>query len=223
MDINILKDLKVLLVEDEDELSTLLKDAMGEYFYSFTIAKNGAEGLEKFAAISPDIVITDINMPEMSGLEMSEILRKTNPKLPIIILSAFSEKEYLLSAIDVSVMKYFIKPFDPDELLEYLIKISKEIASKNIKLQGGFKFDKNSKTLTINNKFIALSKREISFIEYLIEQSPKIIEEKNIKSSLWPDEEVSSERIRTFIKRLRDKTSKTLVNNIKGQGYQIIL
>ena len=223
MNANILKDLKILLVEDEESLSSLLKDAMSEYFYSFTIASNGKDGLEKFSKVSPDIVITDINMPKMSGLEMAEILRKNNPKLPIIILSAFSEKEYLLDAIDMSIIKYFIKPFDPDELLEYLINIAQKIESKDIKLSDGFKFNKNSKTLSKNNKFVAISKRDASFIDFLIQKSPSIIEEKEIQNILWPNEEVSSERLRTFIKRLREKTSRTLINNIKGQGYQITL
>ena len=105
-----LKSLRVLLVEDEENISRLLKGAIGDSFHSFTIAKDGKEGLEKFIQISPDIVITDINMPRMSGLEMAKELKSLNPNIPVIILSAFSEREKLFNAIDVGVAKYFLKP-----------------------------------------------------------------------------------------------------------------
>ena len=116
----ILKGLKVLLVEDEDKLASLLKNAIGDSFYSFTIAKDGQEGLEKFLSITPDIIITDIMMPNLTGLEMAKEIRKVDENIPIIILSAFSESDKFLDAIDIGVVKYFIKPFDPDELLDYI-------------------------------------------------------------------------------------------------------
>ncbi len=223
MSTNKLKDLRVLLVEDEEELSTLLEDAIGEYFYSFSTASNGVEGLEKFERIQPDIVITDINMPYMDGIEMAKKLRSTNPELPIIILSAFSDKDYLLNAIDVQVIKYFIKPFDPEELLEYLEVISDKFESKDISIGENFVFNCNTKSLFKEDKFIKITKREAKFLKALIEVSPNILSDKIIKQKLWDMEDVSDERLRTFIKRLRLKTSKTLVSNIKGQGYQIVI
>ena len=109
-----LKDLKVLLVEDEESISRLLKEAVADSFYTFLIAKDGLEGIALFKKLKPDIVITDIMMPRMSGLEMAQELRKINPDIHIIVLSAFSEKEKLLSAIDIGINKYFLKPFDTD-------------------------------------------------------------------------------------------------------------
>jgi DNA-binding response OmpR family regulator len=223
VDINNLKKIKVLLVEDEEELSSLLKDAIGEYFYSFNVASNGIEGLKQFNNIQADIVITDINMPDMTGLEMSEKLRKDNPDLPIIILSAFSQKEYLLNAIDLSVTKYLIKPFDPDELLEYIVSISNKIGNKEISLVDGFVFNKNTNSLSLNGDFVKITKREAKFLNTLIDISPLILEDNKMKLKLWDDDDITDERVRTFIKRFRQKTSKTLINNIKGQGYQIII
>jgi len=218
-----LKELKVLLVEDETKLANLLKNAIGDYFYSFTIANNGKNGIEKFLKIEPDIVITDIMMPELTGLEMANELKKINPKLPIIILSAHSEKERLLNAIDVGVVKYFIKPFDPDELLEYIYTLSSTIDKKLIELEGGFTFNSNTKRLYKKDKFIALTKRETAFISLLLGNKDEPIDDKTIKHKLWEDENVSDERLRTFIKRLRIKTYKTLIKNIVGQGYRIAL
>ena len=99
-----LKELKVLLVEDEERLASLLKNAIGDSFYSFSVANDGEEGLQKFKELSPDIVITDIMMPKMTGLEMAKEIKKIDASMPIIILSAFSESDKFLDAIDIGVV-----------------------------------------------------------------------------------------------------------------------
>ncbi|MEA1892840.1 MAG: response regulator transcription factor [Campylobacterota bacterium] len=211
-----LKELKVLLVEDEERLSSLLKNAIGDSFYSFSVADNGVDGLQMFKESSPDIVITDIMMPKMTGLEMAKEIKRLDATMPIVILSAFSEADKFLGAIDVGVVKYFIKPFDPDELLEYIDSLEELIGFKEIKLTCGFTFNKMKKSLYKDARFVKLSKREVQLIELLV--SKNIVDDKMIKITLW-DEEVSDERLRTFIRRFRDKTSKGLVENVKGEGY----
>ena len=219
----VLKGLKVLLVEDEDKLASLLKNAIGDSFYSFTLAKDGQEGLEKFLSISPDIIITDIMMPNLTGLEMAKEVRKIDEDIPIIILSAFSESDKFLDAIDIGVVKYFIKPFDPDELLDYIESVGEKLGSRLIQLRDGFSFNLTTKNLYKNARYVSLSKNESKFLQLLLEGSDnsKVVDEEMIKKSIWENEEVSSERLRTFIRRIRAKTSKDLVLNIKGQGYQI--
>jgi len=220
----ILKGLKVLLVEDEDKLASLLKNAIGDSFYSFTLAKDGQEGLEKFSSMAPDIIITDIMMPHLTGLEMAKKIREVNENIPIIILSAFSESDKFLDAIDIGVVKYFIKPFDPDELLDYIENIGEKLGSRLIKLCDGFSFNLTTKGLYKNGRYVSLSKNESRFIQLLVQNlqnTNTIVDEEIIKKSLWENEEASSERLRTFVRRLRAKTSKNLVQNIKGQGYQI--
>ncbi|MBU1658844.1 response regulator transcription factor [bacterium] len=222
----ILKELKVLLVEDEEKLSSLLKKAIGDNFYAFYIANNGKEGMDKFLKLSPDVVITDIMMPEVTGLEMAKEIKKIDPSVPIIILSAFSETDKFLDAIDVGVVKYFIKPFDTDELLEYISSLSQTLGSRLISLVDGFSFNKTSKSLYKEGRYVALTKNESKFIQLLLEQhenQKNIVEDATIKNTLWMNEEVSDEKLRTFVRRVRAKTSKGLISNIKGQGYEIIL
>jgi DNA-binding response OmpR family regulator len=216
-----LKELKVLLVEDEAKLSKFLKDAIAEYFTSLTVAKDGAEGIRKFKRINPDIVITDIMMPNIDGLEMAKEIKKLKPNTHIIVLSAFSEKEKLLKAIDIGVNKYFIKPFDTDELLEYITSISTNIKHlKTVQINHEYSYDKSSKTLYLRDSLIKLTQREREFFSLLMENQKNIITIEKIKKTLWPmQESVTPERIRTFIKRLRVKTSKDLIENISGQGY----
>ncbi len=215
-----LKKLRVLFVEDEDNIARLLKSAIGDSFYSFTLAKDGKEGVEKFLQISPDIVITDINMPRMSGLEMAKELKKINQNIPVIILSAFSEREKLFNAIDVGVAKYFLKPYDPDEILEYISSIADELGSKVVELCDGFSFNKTSHALYKDKRFVALSKNENKFITLLVENENNILDDETIKIAVW-GEDVSDERLRTFLRRLRAKTSKTLIINVKGLGYKL--
>ena len=219
----ILKTLKVLLVEDEKNLATLLKNAIGDSFYSFTLANDGEEGLEKFIQISPDIVITDIMMPKMTGLEMAKQIRLEDENVPIIILSAYSETDKFLNAIDLRVVKYLIKPFDPDELLEYIISIEDRFENKIVTLIEGFSFNLTTNSLYKNSRYISLSKNESKFMQLLLQEKDdkKVIDDKTIKMILWENGEVSDERLRTFIRRFRVKTSKNLVLNLKGFGYKI--
>jgi DNA-binding response OmpR family regulator len=220
----LLKKLRVLLVEDEENLANLLKSAIGDNFYSFSLAKDGEEGLERFIDMRPDIVITDIMMPKLTGLEMAKEIKKIDQNAAIIILSAFSETDKLLNAIDVGVVKYFIKPFDPDELLEYILLISEKIQSKNTFFPNGFYFNATTKNLYKKGRYVSLSKRENKFIQLLVqgnEEEISIINDERLKKELWAGEEVGDDRLRAFIKRVREKTSKDLIINIRGQGYTI--
>ena len=216
-----LKELKILLVEDEENLARLLKEAIGDYFHSFTIAVDGIEGIDFFKKIKPDIVITDIMMPRMSGLDMAKELKLIDSSIPIIILSAFSEKEKLFSAIDIGITKYFLKPFDTDELLDYIKTISSKLTDKVIKLSEGFIFNKTTNSLYKNDRYVALSKNEIKFLSLLLNESNGVVSDILIKENLWSEEDISDERVRTFIRRFRAKTSKKLVQNVKGVGYQL--
>ena len=215
-----LKDLKVLLVEDEESISRLLKEAVADSFYTFLIAKDGLEGIALFKKLKPDIVITDIMMPRMSGLEMAQELRKINPDIHIIVLSAFSEKEKLLSAIDIGINKYFLKPFDTDELLDYIQNITPKLSDRLIKLDDGFVFNKSTNSLYKKDRFVPLTKNEMKFLSLLLDNQESVMDDTLIKKNLW-EEDVSDERVRTFIRRLRAKTSKKLIKNVKGVGYQL--
>ena len=221
MNLNLLKTLKILIVEDEKRIAQLLKDAISDYFFSVVIAKDGIEGLKKFQTFKPDIIITDIMMPLSDGLDMTIKIKELDSFIPIIILSAHSDKEKLLKAIDVGISKYFIKPFDPEEVIEHINKIAPSLhKQKQVLLKDNFIFDNNTMSLYKDNSLITLTKREKEFLFLLIKNKNTIVNNQYIKEVLW-DEEVNNERLRTFIKRLRLKTSKSIVENISAQGYLI--
>ncbi len=217
----LLKNLKILIVEDEKRLAQLLKDSISNSFFSVVIASNGEDGLKKFKSFKPDIIITDIMMPFCDGLEMTLQIKELDESIPIIILSAHSDKEKLLKAIDLGINKYFIKPFDPEELLEHINKLALKLnKQKQSKLKEDFIFDNNSLSLYKNNSLISLTKREKELFYLLIKHKNQLVTSQDLKEKLW-DSEVNDEVLRTFIKRVRIKTSKDLIENISGQGYLI--
>jgi len=218
------KKIKVLLAEDEIKLSKLMKDAIGEYFQEFIVVDNGEKALKAYTLHKPDIVITDILMPKLSGLELLKKLREINESVPIIILSAHSDTEKLLKAIEYGATRYFIKPLDPDELLDYMVTIIKKLEQKDkIELIETYSFSHFKKILYSDKEIIKLTKRETDFIVLLLDQSDYIANNKLIKTTLWGEEEVSNERLRTFIRRLRAKTSKELIQNNSSLGYSLTL
>ncbi|MDN5377281.1 MAG: hypothetical protein PWQ42_577 [Sulfurospirillum sp.] len=218
-----LSDLSVLFVEDEKELRDALQNAIGDEFSNFIIARDGDDGLKKFKKFKPDIVITDILMPIMDGLEMSKEIKKLSRETPVIILSAFSEKERLLKAIDVGIDKYLIKPIDPDELMNTLNFIARDMLSLNqtIELGEGFSFDKSRKVLIKGEQIIPLTKKELLFISILVKNLGVFVLHEEIKKYVWTNKKVTDSAIRTFIKRIREKTSKEFVKNVPGLGYKI--
>jgi len=212
-----LKTLKVLVVEDEKSIADLLKSAIGDYFLRFEISHDGKDGIAKCKSFKPDFIITDIMIPKLNGLQMAKEI-KNFADIPVIVLSAYSDKEKLLTAIDIGVVKYFIKPFDPDELLEYLCTLAKKIKKKKlVKLKDGYYFQEK---LYKDGELVALTKKELLFLDHLIKRSD-VTSHDELKELLWGSLDISDERVRTFIRRFRAKTSKELVKSISGQGYYI--
>jgi len=218
-----LSNLTVLYVEDEENLRSALQNAIGDEFLEFIVARDGTEGLKKFKKYKPDIVITDISMPVCDGLQMSQEIKKLSREIPIVILSAFSEKEKLLKAIDVGIDKYLIKPIDPDELIDILNNIANDLLSINelIELGNKYQFDKNRKVLVKDNASIPLTKKELLFISILVKNLDKFISHEDIKENVWTNKSVTDVAVRTFIKRIRDKTGRDFIKNISGLGYKI--
>jgi len=217
-----MKSLKVLIAEDEKTLANLIRVSIKDCFSKVVIAQDGLEGLKKFKSFKPDIIISDITMPNLDGLEMCRQIREQNSKIPIIILSAYSQQDRLLKAIDIGVNKYFIKPFDPEEFIEYLRILSKNInKEKSFKLKDNFIFNNNTNSLHKGEVLINLTARERDFLSLLIDSKNELVRLEVIKKHLWEEDDISDERVRTFIKRLRIKTSKDLIENVSSSGYLI--
>lgn len=220
-----LKKLSVLYVEDEENVRKALCAAIEDEFGEFMSASDGSEGLKKFKKYKPDIVITDILMPIKDGLEMSKEIREISKDTVIVVLSAFSEREKLLSAIDHGINKYLIKPIYPDDLLSLLINIAiqKFSLSSVIDFGRGYEFDVNKKILTKNGENIYLTRKEMLFISFLAGNVGTFTLHEDIKRSIWAGKKVDDAAIRTFVKRIRDKTDKDFIKNVPSLGYKIYM
>lgn len=218
-----IKKLSALIVEDEQEIIDSMVKAMSSFLKQIFTAKHGDEAVKKFKKYNPDIIITDIAMPIMDGLDMTKEIKKLSPNTPIIALSAFSDKEKLLKAIDVGIDKYLLKPIDMDELISVIELIAKsKIDTLNIiELANGYKFDPSKKVLKHGDTEISLTKKELSFLILLINNAGNLVLHEDIKMGVWGTQNVSDAAIRTFIKRVRDKIGQNMVKNVPGLGYKI--
>jgi DNA-binding response OmpR family regulator len=161
-------------------------------------------------------------MPKLNGLALLKKLRQESENLTIIILSAYSDTPKLLQAIDYGVSKYFIKPLDPDELLDYILTLVPKLEQHHsVEFIDNFIFNRNKKQLFLKEEPITLTKREVDFFTLLLQQEEYLADNRLIKEHLWGDERVLNERLRTFIKRLRNKTSKNLIKNNSSLGYSL--
>lgn len=219
----ILKNLTVLLVEDDSDSKKIMHDVLSDNFEKVFTAQNGDEGLKKFKKYNPNMVITDAFMPISDGLDMTRFIKEISKDTPVIVLSAHSEKETLLKAIDVGVDKYLIKPIMADDLLNTLENVAKnKIETSNIiQVANGYSFNKIKRVLIRDGVEISLTKKELAFISLLIKRLGTLVLHDEIKSVVWVGESVTEAAIRTFVKRVRDKVGNSFIKNVPGLGYKI--
>ncbi|EKN7503613.1 response regulator transcription factor [Campylobacter jejuni] len=216
------KELIILVVEDEVKARESMINILSERFSKVIGAQNGDEGLKKFKKFKPDLVITDIAMPIMDGLDMAREIKEISDDVPIVVLSAYSEKERLLRSIDIGIDKYLIKPVDIEELfkvLDYLIGEKIE-ANMLVKISEEYQFNKTKRTLIYSGE-IVLTKKELAFISLLLKQPGALVLHEDIKKNVWIGEHVSDTAVRTFIKRVRDKVGEDFIKNVPSLGYKI--
>ncbi|BEJ56177.1 response regulator transcription factor [Campylobacter jejuni] len=217
------KELIILVVEDEVKTRESMINVLSERFSKVIGAQNGDEGLKKFKKFKPDLVITDIAMPIMDGLDMAREIKEISDDVPIVVLSAYSEKERLLRSIDIGIDKYLIKPVDIEKLfkvLDYLIGEKIE-ANMLVKISEEYQFNKTKRTLIYSGEEIVLTKKELAFISLLLKQPGALVLHEDIKKNVWIGEHVSDTAVRTFIKRVRDKVGEDFIKNVPSLGYKI--
>ncbi|EFM4392597.1 response regulator transcription factor [Campylobacter jejuni] len=217
------KELIILVVEDEIKTRESLINVLSERFSKVIGAQNGDEGLKKFKKFKPDLVITDIAMPIMDGLDMAREIKEISDDVPIVVLSVYSEKERLLRSIDIGIDKYLIKPVDIEELFKVLDCLVGEKIEANmlVKISEEYQFNKTKRTLIHNGKEIVLTKKELAFISLLLKQPGVLVLHEDIKKNVWIGEHVSDTAVRTFIKRVRDKVGEDFIKNVPSLGYKI--
>jgi len=219
-----LKDKTILYIDDEDFIRSNAVEYLNFYCDNVYEAKDGVDGLEAYRKYKPDIIITDINMPKLNGLDMVKIIREDDLKTKIIVATAFLETSYLLQAVELGLIKYLIKPITEDKLLPVLKSCILDTSdNKSIfNLGNDFVFDVLNKTLFHNKEQISLTKKELMFLELLVKNSKRAVKYEEFNLYIW-DGMMSEDALRSIVKEVRKKISKQSVKNISGIGYQINL
>ena len=220
---NKLKNSSILYVEDDEitreNISVYLKRQCKELF----LCADGEEGLECFIKNSPDIIITDIEMPKLNGLDMIKKIRKISPKTLIIVASAYDQKEYLAKAVNLQLMQYIIKPLSINKINTALNECEKYLTQKIITktfFEKNIYYDTFSKELKKDELIINLSKKERELIELFIKKFPAPCSYEIILNVLYYNEG-SKNAIKLLVKSLRDKISKSFISNVSGFGYKL--
>lgn len=219
---NDLKNLKILYIDDED----LIRENAVEYlsFYCDNVyeADNGINGLETYEKFQPDIIISDIKMPKLNGIDMVKKIRQQDKKTKIILATAFLETSYLLEAIELGLVKYLIKPITANKLLPVIkFCIENIVEDKSIfYINNEFSFDILNKTLFHKNEQIILTKKELLFLELLIKNNKRAVKYSEFNSYVWQGE-MTEDSMRSIVKDIRKKISKNIIRNLSGIGYQI--
>jgi len=169
---NPLKHLNILFVEDEENIRKHIVNALGYIVHEIKEASNGKEALEILKTFSPDIIMTDLEMPIMNGVELITTIRQKEMATCIVVLTAYTSQEYLLPLINMHIEHYVIKPIRFEKMLSILQQCCAKLGKSNDRhdLPQGYGYDWNQKLLTYENKSITLTKKEILFLESFISQ-----------------------------------------------------
>jgi len=220
-----LKTLTVLYAEDEEGIRDRISDSLRYYVKDVIEAKNGEVALKKYRDRKPDIIFTDIMMPGMNGIELVKTIRSKDNKTPIVMITAHTDKEYLLSLVDLHVEQYIVKPINLKDLKKSLQKCLKAISNIHAitkELPYGYSYDFDNKILIFRDKEIKLSKKEISFFELLLQNKHRVVTYMELQNYIWKDEFMSDDALKSLVKNIRHKFPKNYIKNLSGVGYRIV-
>lgn len=219
--LDILSNKKVLYAEDEDGIRRNVVDILELFFEDVTAVDDGVQVMDEMALNCYDVLIVDICMPNMDGLEAIQKIRKFDTKIPIIILSAHTEQSYLWKAVELKITKYLTKPYEKDILIDALNKCALELVDNQVSLtlKENHSYDPCLKIMHSTQGDIKLSKNESRLLEYFIKRANQVVTFDDIYNYIWGYDLPTKEALKSLIKDLRKKLAKESIKNIHGIGY----
>ena len=223
--INKSKNLNILYIEDNDDVRNQTTKMLSAFFENIDLAVNGKEGFELFKKNNYDIILTDIKMPEIDGMTLIKLIRDEDTNIPILILSAHDDRDYLLKSIDYNVEGYILKPYNLNQIaqtIEKLLERNEKILTKgSINLIENFLWNTNNKTLTKNSEEIKLTTNEQKLFETIIKAPNMSLSYNDIETTVFDDHNYDNRRVRNLLSRLKKKTNVELFNSVYGYGYEL--
>lgn len=201
---------KVLVVDDESQITRVLRQSLSAHRYDVRTAADGVSALDTFRDWHPDLVITDLQMPEMDGIELCREIRKVSG-LPIIVLSVRGEERTKVEALDAGADDYVTKPFGIDELLARVranLRRSPTADSSDIALleDGDFCIDMAKREVVVNGSAVHLTPKEFDLLVFLFNNRGKVITHRAILVAIWGgNSSEQNEYLRVFVGQLRKK------------------
>jgi len=223
---NRFKHLSVLFAEDDPLILEESRKTLEIFFSKVYTANDGQKALELYKTHKPNIILSDIVMPKIGGLELAENIRKDDYKTPIVVLSAYSDRDTLFKSVNLSLDAYLIKPFTLEELLEACRK-SLERAEKECDLRVDFKngviYDINKKELSKDGAILNAGSKEKELLELLHRNQDKTLSKEEILYELWPLDNISDSALKSLLSRLRKKIGEDRLINVRGGGWRLCL
>lgn len=223
-----LKNYTILYAEDEGIIRLNISKRLKEYCQNVLTVKDGQEAWNLYTKKLPDVLILDINMPYLSGLEVAKKVREINSSIPILLLTAYTDTNILLQAVELNLCKYLVKPVGKVALKEALLKISQKLDENNsevLHLEENYFWNKGNKRLFKNQEKIKLSPRETTLFSLLAKHQQESVSHEEIMAIVWEDkfiEEISIESVKSLVSNLRKKLPINTIRSVYGQGYSLL-
>ena len=221
---------KILVVDDDTNICELLRLYLTKEGYQVTTANDGEEGLEKFNQLKPDMVLLDVMMPRMDGLEVCRRIRATGSKMGILMLSAKSQEMDKITGLMTGADDYVTKPFSPAELLARVDALYRRIGgsenTEDVLSSGPFVLHLRSRTLDKNSDHIRLTQTEFAIMKLFMENPGRALSREEILHAVWgADYNGEVKIVDVNIRRLRikiedDATEPEYITTVWGYGYK---
>ncbi|QOY52270.1 response regulator transcription factor [Candidatus Sulfurimonas baltica] len=227
MKIDKIRDVSIMLAEDEEELRESTVEYLQMFFTRVYSAACGKMAYEIYNEKRPNIILTDINMPNLDGLSLISKIRQKDKETKIIIMSAHSDQEKLLHAVKLHLETYLIKPIKSDILKKVLFDTVEQIRVTTRRIYFGSNIYWDSETCTFweNNAEIQLRKKETMLLKLLCSKQSHNFSSEDIFYYLHPsanENEFSNDAVTSLVKRIRSKLPKNIIKTVYGSGYKIV-
>lgn len=215
--------MKIFLLEDERMLSEAINEYLIALGHRVVVCYDGSEALVRIQAENFDLLILDINVPGIDGLDLLEQLHVLKIRPPAIYISALADIEGISRAYDLGCYDYLKKPFHLKELSLRIDKVMQNcvIPQSHLRLSKSYAYDASTSTLLCDNVTHSLSKRQLQIIDLLARNRGRVVDFDQFRTYIWDDEYVDNATIRAEVSRLKKSLKEEFIQNIRALGYMI--
>ena len=221
--------MRLLLVEDEKQLSEALQQILIKNKYTVDAVYNGDEGLDYALTGVYDVIILDIMLPKLNGIEILKMIRKRKISTPVILLTAKGSVEDRILGLDSGADDYLPKPFSPDELLARLRALTRrngDFINENILEFSDIKLNLSTYDMEVNDNSITLTQKEFEILKYFMQRPKLVVSKDDLITKLWGfDSDIEHNNIEVYISFLRKKLayveSNVKITTIRRVGYRL--